>query len=161
MHPHPSTSAARGGLRRSTWRWCWYSGAKSWADLVVWAHRPPMGVYRTALVPVLSHAHGRGWRRTFCPCKQEVISKALKDTRGCSTWNAVTSARLLCCFARQPPPWPRMPTWPPMWDLECSSIHFFFSFERSGDGILARHHEISICTSERIQKRESNTPEPT
>ena len=41
-----------------------------------------MGVYRTALVPVLSHAHGRGWRRTFCPCKQEVISGTLKDTYG-------------------------------------------------------------------------------
>ena len=77
---HAPATVYVGGPRGSpkpTWRWCWYSGAKSWADLVVWAHRPPMGVYRTALVPVLSHAHGRGWGRLYCPCKQEVISATL------------------------------------------------------------------------------------
>ena len=77
--PAPVYVGGPRGSPKPTWRWCWYSGARSWAALVVWAHRPPMGVYRTALVPVLSHAHGRGWRRTFCPCKQEVISGTLKD----------------------------------------------------------------------------------
>ena len=65
--PAPVYVGGPRGSPKPTWRWCWYSGAKSWADLVVWAHRPPMGVYRTALVPVLSQSHGRGWRRTFYP----------------------------------------------------------------------------------------------
>ena len=92
MHaPAPVYVGGPRGSPKPTWRWCWYSGAKSWADLVVWAYRPPMGVYRTALVPVLSHAHGRGWRRTFCPCKQEVISGTLKDTVLYSTLCAVRS----------------------------------------------------------------------
>ena len=77
--PAPVYVGGPRGSPKPTWRWCWYSRAKSWADLVVWAYMPPMGLYRTALVPVLSHAHGRGWGRLYCPCKQEVISDPLKD----------------------------------------------------------------------------------
>ena len=44
-----------------------YSGAKSWSDLLIWAHNPPIGVYRTAIVQGLSIAHGRGGRRQICP----------------------------------------------------------------------------------------------
>ena len=66
--------------RRSTLRCYCYSGAKSWADLLIWAHSPPMGMYTTAIVQGLSIAHGRGGRRQFCPAKAEVISKPLKDT---------------------------------------------------------------------------------
>ena len=39
-----------------------YSGAKSWADLLIWAQSPPMVVYRTAIVQGLSIAHGQGER---------------------------------------------------------------------------------------------------
>ena len=38
--------------------WCWYSGAKSWPELLTWAYSPPMGVYRTAIVQGLSSTHG-------------------------------------------------------------------------------------------------------
>ena len=44
--------------RRSTLGWCWYSGAKSWPELLIWAYSPPMGVHRTAIVQGLSSTHG-------------------------------------------------------------------------------------------------------
>ena len=67
------------GHRRSTLGWCWYSGAKSWPELLIWAYSPPMGLYRTAIVQGLSVTHGRGGRRLFCPSNCHVISVTLKD----------------------------------------------------------------------------------
>ena len=75
----PSKQSGPTGRRRSTLRCYCYSGAKSWADLLIWAQSPPMVVYRTAIVQGLSIAHGQGERRQFCPVKTEVISKPLKD----------------------------------------------------------------------------------
>ena len=53
-----SKSTLPSGHRRSTLGWCWYSGAKSWPELLTWAYSPPMGVYRTAIVQGLSSTHG-------------------------------------------------------------------------------------------------------
>ena len=53
--------------RRPTLRRCWYSGVKSWAELLIWAYSPPMGLYRTIIVQGLSIAHGRGERRQDSP----------------------------------------------------------------------------------------------
>ena len=73
----PSKYSGPTGHRRSTFRCCCYSGAKSWAVLLIWAHSPPMVVYRTAIVEGLSIAHGRGEHCQFCPVKSEVISDTL------------------------------------------------------------------------------------
>ena len=62
-----SKSTLLRGHRRSTLRWCWYSGAKSWAELLIWACSPPMGLHRTATVQGLNSAHGRGEHRQNCP----------------------------------------------------------------------------------------------
>ena len=62
--------------RRSTLGWCWYSGAKSWPELLTWAYSPPMGLYRTAIVQGLSSAHGPEQRR--------------KNRQSFWTFNAVT-----------------------------------------------------------------------
>ena len=75
-----SKSTLPRGHRRSTLRWSWYSGAKSWPELLIWAYSPPMGVYRTAIVQGLSSAHGRERRRENKPAKEDVISVTLKDS---------------------------------------------------------------------------------
>ena len=75
-----SKSTLSRGHRRSTLGWCWYSGVKSWPELLIWAYSPPMGLYRTAIVQGLSTAHGREERRQICPEISEFISKPLKDT---------------------------------------------------------------------------------
>ena len=67
------------GHRRSTLGWCWYSGVKSWAELLIWAYSPPMGLYRAVMVEGLSIAHGREERRQFCPFFPVFISITLKD----------------------------------------------------------------------------------
>ena len=67
------------GHRRSTLGWCWYSGVKSWAELLIWAYSPPMGLYRAVMVEGLSIAHGREERRQFCPFFPVFISIRLKD----------------------------------------------------------------------------------
>ena len=69
------------GHRRSTLGWCWYSGVKSWAELLIWAYSPPMGLYRAVMVEGLSIAHGREERRQFCPFFPVFISITLKDKR--------------------------------------------------------------------------------
>ena len=80
----PSKYSGPTGHRRSTFRCCCYSGAKSWAVLLIWAHSPPMVVYRTAIVQGLSIAHGQGEGRQFSPVKSEVFSIRLNKgyTRG-------------------------------------------------------------------------------
>ena len=69
--------------RRSTLGWCWYSGAKSWPELLIWAYSPPMGLYRTAIVQGLSRAHGREQHRKNCPHFGAVIWDPLKDKEKC------------------------------------------------------------------------------
>ena len=66
--------------RRSTLGWCWYSGAKSWPELLIWAYSPPMGLYRTAIVQGLSIAHGREEGRQNRHSFLTFISKSLKDS---------------------------------------------------------------------------------
>ena len=74
-----SKSTLPSGHRRSTLGWCWYSGAKSWPELLTWAYSPPMGLYRTVIVQGLSSAHGREQRRPSKPSFSYVISIGLKD----------------------------------------------------------------------------------
>ena len=76
----PSKSILPRGHRRPTLRWCWYSGVKSWAELLIWAYSPPMGLYRTAIVQGLSSAHGRGERRPFKQFFGYVCRVTLEDT---------------------------------------------------------------------------------
>ena len=85
----PSKYSGPTGHRRSTFRCCCYSGAKSWAVLLIWAHSPPMVVYRTAIVEGLSIAHGRGERCQFCPVKSEVRNFYHRYSEGYSTTSRV------------------------------------------------------------------------
>ena len=84
------------GHRRSTLGWCWYSGVKSWAELLIWAYSPPMGLYRAVMVEGLSIAHGREERRQFCPFFPVFISIRLKDTVW-STRRCMSTRHMVLC----------------------------------------------------------------
>ena len=66
VHPHRRSRAARRvAERRSTLRCYCYLGAKSWSDLLIWTHSPPMVVYMYRRVAALGEALSVTFRVTL------------------------------------------------------------------------------------------------
>ena len=88
--------------------WCWYSGAKSWAELLIWAYSPPMGLYRTAIVQGLSSTHGPEGGRKNRQSFWTFNAVTLKDRLARYVlWPHVHKLCVRCC-ARYRPRWGRL-----------------------------------------------------